>query len=218
MHTRKKSRRGGHIGPVHQHTVPVEWQLMLWLGIVVVAIGLVWLLSTFSEKIDGVTLTGLTGGSGANASAYYAASSLYWAAKSALARIAWWEYPSAIRPAHSVTPGPYSPSMAHGMSKSPEIAMAAYLCLGTRGASRVLTMGGGARSLHGSRISHGELCIRVNYCRARGRWLAIGKRRARNRYGAAQIQGAMRGLNCTITRMTALSATKHGSELEKVQH
>ena len=206
MHTRKKSRRGGHIGPVHQHTVPVEWQLMLWLGIVVVVIGLVWLLSTFSEKIDGLTLTGLTGGSGANAGAYHAVSSLYWAAKSVLARIAWWEYPGAMRPACSVTPEPCSPSIA------------AYPSSGTRGASRVLTIRDGAGSLRGRRIRHGELCIRVNYCRARGRCLAIGKRRARNLHGTAQIQCAMRGLNCTITRVTTLSATKHGSDLEKVKH
>lgn len=124
MHTRKKSRQGGHPLPGHQYSGPAEWQLVLLLGVVLLsvegAVALVLLLSSLSEKAQGLVLSEFTGDNAASAAACSATSNLYWAAKSAIARALQWEHPRAVRRAGgAMPPRQCSPSTAHCMSRSP---------------------------------------------------------------------------------------------------
>lgn len=74
MHTRKKSRHGRHAVPGNRQTVPAEWQLVLWLGIVVAAIGLAVLAPVVSDKIGGFAPTGWSGAKATSSSVNFAAS------------------------------------------------------------------------------------------------------------------------------------------------
>lgn len=109
MHTRKKSRRGRYTLPGNQRTSQVKWQLIQWLGVVLLsavgAVSLVMLLSSLSEQAQRLALTGgFTGDNAVTAAVYSAASRLYWAAKSAITRVLQREHPGTARPANGTTP------------------------------------------------------------------------------------------------------------------
>lgn len=61
MHTRKSARYGARAGPGNKHSVPAEWQLVLWLGIVALAVGLVVLTPQIKDDVQGLAPTERTG-------------------------------------------------------------------------------------------------------------------------------------------------------------
>ncbi|QDL38320.1 hypothetical protein [Rhodoferax sediminis] len=74
MHTRKKARRGRHTVPGHKRTLPVEWQLTLWLGVVALALGLFALTPAINDETGQPALAGLTHSQGSGGSGILPAS------------------------------------------------------------------------------------------------------------------------------------------------